>query len=113
MLKPFEDRDVVQSAAKVVNAGDGLSDAMTLEPVEYNVGDRVFLVLETVVSGVSYVPVKDTDVLKRVHTFRTQLGTVVAEKVVAKVLEDHRNAVDEARGRGQLPFEGGGDDDDE
>jgi co-chaperonin GroES (HSP10) len=106
MLKSFEDRDVVQSAAKVVNAGDGLSDAMTLEPVEYNVGDRVHLVLETVCTGVSYVPVKDTDVLKRVHTFKTQLGTVVPEKAVSKILNAHRLAVDEARGRGQLPFEG-------
>jgi len=109
-LKPFEDRDVVQSAAKVVNAGDGLSDAMALEPVEYEVGDEVYLVLQTTCTGVSYVPVKDTDVLKRVHTLRTKDGTVVAEKAVAKVFDAHRKAVDDARGRGQLPFEGEGDD---
>jgi len=110
-LKPFEDRDVVQAAAKVINAGDGLSDALALEDVEYELGDVVHLVLETVCTAVSYAEVRDTDVLKRVHTLKTRTGTPVPEKVVSKVLDAHRKAVDEARGRGQLPFEGDDDGD--
>jgi len=109
-LKPFENRDVVQATIKVTNAGDGLSEALAIEPVEYDVGETITVVLETVCTGVAYVPVRDTDVLKRVHTLRAGLGTIIDAKVVAKVLDDHRKALDEARGRGQLPFEGEGDD---
>jgi hypothetical protein len=40
-LNPFDDLDVLQSALRVTNAGDGLSDAMNIDPTE-NLGvDRV------------------------------------------------------------------------
>src|SRR5262245_24724444 len=102
-LKPFEDRDVVQCAAKVAIPPDALSDALALEPHEYLVGDRVHLVLETVCSAVGYERVKGTDVLARVHTLKTGLATIVAEAAVTKILDAHRRAVDDALGRGQLP----------
>jgi len=97
-LTPYEDRDVVMCAIKLTNAGDGLSDAMAIEPAEYQIGDTIHIVIEATVRRVAYEPVKDTDVLKRVHTLRADFGMVVPESVVGKSLDKTRRAVERAKG---------------
>lgn len=107
MLKPFDDRDVLQSTMRVTRAGDGLSEALAIEPDEYHLGERVYVLLECEVAKVGYDEIRDTDALRRVHTLRAGMGQVVAEAAVHKLLEAHRARLDEAKGRAQLPLEDG------
>jgi len=106
MLSPYEGLDVVQASIKVTNAGDGLSTAINVDPVEYHVGDVVHVVLETVVARVSYETVKDTDVLKRVHTLRAGNGTIVAEDFARGVLAAQEIAIEKAKGVQRLELDG-------
>lgn len=101
-LTQYEGCDVVQSTIRVVGAGDGLSDALSIDEAEFHIGERVKVVLDCVVSKVTYDPIKDTDVLRRVHTLKTDIGTIVDGKLVNKVLESHRRKLDEAKGQGTL-----------
>jgi hypothetical protein len=104
-LSQFEGRDVLQATIKVTNAGDGLSDALGIEPCEYHLGETVYLVIEAEVSRVNYEEIKDTGALKRVHTFRAGDATMVDGQLVAKVLEDQRIALEKAKGVERLPLE--------
>jgi len=108
MLTEFEDHFVVSSGIRIHRAGDGLSDAMEIAPVELHHGDTVHIVLRCRVTRVAYEPVKDSDTeLVRVHTLKAVTGTIVDEKLVHKVLEEHRQAVDKAKGVERLPIEDG------
>lgn len=97
-LTPYEDRDVIQSSIRLTNAGDGLSQALAIAPAEYHVGQTVHVVIEAEVSRIAYEPVKDTDVLKRVHTLRAGLGTIVAEADVHQLINKARRDRDLAAG---------------
>lgn len=105
----FEGRDVVSMRVAITNAGDGLSDAMLVDPVELHIGDRVFVVLEGEVTNVKYVKVKDTDVLNRVQTIRAGVATLVEEGLVKGVLDAQRLAIEKAKGIERLDFEGAED----
>jgi len=108
-LKPYEDREVVQSTIRVVNAGDGLSQAMSVDPAEYHLGETVHVVLECEVVKVTYDEISDTDVLRRVHTLRAGTGTIVEPKLVTEVLEAQRIAIERAKGVERLPVDGDGE----
>jgi hypothetical protein len=111
-LTAYEGADVVQSTIRITRAGDGLSDGLNIDPVEYHLGDKVHVVLECVVTRVAHEPVKDTDVLKRVHTLAAEMGTIVGHEVVDAVLDEQRVKIEKARGVERLPLGSEGDDDD-
>lgn len=108
-LSKFENRDVLQAAIKVTNAGDGLSQALAIEPVEYHLGDTVYLVIEAEVSKVNYEELRDTGALKRVHTFKAGTATLVEGQLVAKVLEEQKLAIEKAKGIERLPLDEDGE----
>lgn len=87
-LRPFEGHNVIASRIAVTNAGDGLSEAMSVEPEELPIGTKVNVVLECEVSRVQYVPVKDTDAFARVHTLKAGTGTIVDAGLVADLIAD-------------------------
>lgn len=105
-LTSFEGRDVLQSTIAITNAGDGLSKALAIAPTEFQLGDTVYVVLETEVSKVQYVELPDTGSLKRVHTLKAGTATTVDDNLVADVLEQQRLAIEQAEGVERLPFEG-------
>lgn len=107
-LTPYEDRDVLQTTIRLTNAGDGLSQGLAIEPAEYHVGDVISLVIEASISRVAYEPIPDTDVLRRVHTAKTIIGTVVQPDTVVKLLDKAKRDVERARGVERLPI-GDGD----
>ena len=110
-LTPFDDRDVVETTVRIVGAGDGLSEALNVDPVELHLGDRVHVVLRGEVTAINHKPVKDSDELRREHTIRASFGTLVDEAVVRKVLDTQRKAIDKARGLARLPgVDGDGED---
>lgn len=107
-LGTFEGSPVTTSKVKVTSAGDGLSKAMTVEPVAYKKGDRVVIVLDCVVRRVEF---EDGDIngdVCRVHVFKAGQAVVIDRQLVAEMLEEQaeriKQAEDDARGR--LTLEG-------
>lgn len=111
-LAKFEGQDVLASRIKVGKAGDGLSKALEVEPTEFHHGDRVFVVLETVVGNVEFPPLKDVDGLARLHRLDTTLATIVDGQLVAEMLDKQRVANAEHDGEPQMDLSGGDGDGD-
>lgn len=79
-LPPFEGSDVTSAALRVTNAGDGLSEALDLEPSSYHVGQKVWLVLEATVTQVNHKPTKAGSLkLQRVHTASALRAAPIAQ----------------------------------
>lgn len=103
-LTPFENQEVVGTTIKVTNAGDGLSQALKVEPVEYERGETVHVVLECKVDKVTFVGSKDNaDSLIREHTLKAGVATVVDGSKVKSVLAAQKKKLAEAEGQHELP----------
>lgn len=121
-LPDFEGRAVRRTAVKITKAGDGLSEALKIDPELYHHADEVFFVLRGLVTQVNHVPVSPVDSdLVRVHTIVTQEITRVAPEDVdaflraaaeriAAAAEAQRLAEEEAAGIARIDFAGDGDD---
>lgn len=104
-LEPFGERDVTECAVKIVNTGDGLSEALDIAPVELDHGQTVHVVLRGTVTKITYEQVKDTDELRRVHTIKATFGTLVDEPAARKVLDTARRKIETAAGVQRLPVD--------
>jgi hypothetical protein len=109
-LPNFEGRAVVRSAVKITRAGDGLSEALKLEPTALHHGDEVFFVLRGEVSQVNHRPTsREEDSLVRVHTVEAQEIAMVGQGQVDELLAAERDRVkrlkDEEAGREPLPLD--------
>lgn len=111
-LTQYEGRDVAQATIRLTNAGDGLSQAMGIDPAEYHHGEKLYLVIEAEVAKVTYDTIRDTDLLARVHTLRAGVSTIVDEAFAKDVLEEQRIALEKAKGVTRLPLANGDDADD-
>lgn len=70
VLPEFEGQQVHKSTVKIAKAGDGLSEALDLEPQALNMGDEVCFVLRGKVRKVSHEEGRDNAIV-RVHTVDT------------------------------------------
>lgn len=110
-LTPFENHDVVGTSIKVTKAGDGLSDALKVEPAEYELDEKVYVLLETTVADVHFPPSKDNaDARIRVHVLKAGLATVVPDSKAQPMLAAQRKKLEAAEGVNQLPGLDEGDD---
>jgi hypothetical protein len=105
-LAPFEGRDVIAATIAITNAGDGLSQAMAIDPKEMHHGDTVYVVLECEVVKIRHDEVKETDALTRVHVLKAGVGTIVDAEVVTEVIEWQRRLNEQAKGIQTLDFDG-------
>jgi len=98
-LTPFDGLPVVRTTIAVTNAGDGLSDALGIDPQEFHHGQTVYVVLECEVTKVAHVPVdKDTPgILIRQHTLRAGTGTIVDGDLVEEQVRRQAERIDTAR----------------
>jgi hypothetical protein len=103
----FEGKDVIATAIKVTNAGDGLSKAMSIDNEEFHIGQRVHIVLECEVDAVTHKTIKDTDGLVRVQTLKAGRATMVAADFVSEVLDAQDRKLEEAAGITRLFDENG------
>lgn len=93
-MNQFEGQAVIGSKLIVTKAGDGLSDSLKIDPVEYPLGARVRVIIEGTIGKVNHVPVKQKgetlDVLVREHTLVTEVATIVTDsgRTVTALLED-------------------------
>lgn len=108
-LEAFEGHDVIGAKVAITRAGDGLSDALSVEPVAYDQGAKIYVVLECLVDKVQFDPVKDTDSLVRKHTFAAQAATIVDAELVAGLVDSQKELIrkrkEEAAGIQSIPFD--------
>lgn len=98
-LKKFEGHDVLETSIAVTNAGDGLSAALAVDPQEFQIGEKVYVVLETEVSKIRHEPLKDSPTnFRRVHILKAGNATTVDSQLVAGVLDEQRRKLEEAAG---------------
>lgn len=111
-LKPFEDHDVRGAKVIITKAGDGLSDALSLDPESYDLHEQVYFILRGEVQKVRYESVTPSSSdLNRVHIVVTQEIARADADDVAALLETAtdrvRLAKEEAEGVQRIDFEGG------
>lgn len=116
-LGHFGRRDVLQSTIKVTKAGDGLSASVAIEDDQtFDIGDKVFVLLECEVGPIAFVPIPKTDALSQQHTFVTETATIVDAEFAAERLAAQRERIvlaqEAAKGVQRLDMSGDGDPDD-
>lgn len=104
-LEPFEGHEVVETRVAVTRAGDGLSTAMEIDPLELSIGQTVTVALDCVVAQVKFEPIKDTDGYARVHTLRAGGAAIVPRSAVAKALDEQAQKIEAAKGVQRLDLE--------
>lgn len=114
-LKKFESRQVAGSRIKIVGAGDGLSDALDIEPIELTHGAEVFVLLRTTVRDVDFVPRKkgDYSILDRAHVLSTEQAVALgaddldmAKLILANEADRIQRAKDSMVGQRNVADEG-------
>ncbi len=106
-LGEFEGKEVLATSVAVTNAGDGLSEALAVDPQILHQGDRGAILLEYEVAKVRFDPVKDTHGLTRVHILKAKTGTLLDLDDVQERLDEQRRRIEEAEGMMQLPLDDG------
>lgn len=103
-LNKFERKEVLSATVAVTGAGDGLSQAMQVDPIELHHGEKRYLVLEVDVTKVRFDPVPKTDGLQRVHILKAGRATFIDADLVTAALDEQQKKIEEALGTLQLPF---------
>jgi hypothetical protein len=99
-LTPFEGNEVAQTSVAIRNAGDGLSSALKVDPLELKIGDTDFVAVRCDVVALDFKPVKGAeDTLNRVHILRATDATLVDSDVVSKQIDAQRERINLARER--------------
>lgn len=92
-LPLFESHTVSKAAVKITHAGDGLSDALKIDPVALDLGDDVHYVIATKVVGVQHSEDKD-GIVTRVHVLRAEGITPVDPELAGKLLTEARESLE-------------------
>lgn len=117
-LPKYRGREVTRAAIKITKAGDGLSDALHVEPVVLDHNDQVYLVLRCEVIDVQhpFADKKARDALVRKCILETVDVAIVDESDVAELLIKNKDRVqrglDAIAGQGRLDDESGDGDGD-
>lgn len=100
-LVPFEGAEVLRVKVAVTGAGDGLSEAMAIDPYPLALGTTVHVVLECNVQQIKFVPALDKDHpedgLARVHVLRAGRATLVDAEDVQAALDAQADRILRAR----------------
>lgn len=104
-LPEFEGQEVKYAQVRITNAGDGLSEALEINPVALHYDEEVFYVLRGKVSQVNH-RAKGSDAdgpLIRVHTVKasqiTEVSGDIAKKMLAEAAEQLQKAKADASGQ--------------
>jgi glucokinase len=107
-LSSFDGLDVLRATIAVTGAGDGLSEAMKVDPQEFHHGEELYVVLKCEVAKVRFDPIKDTDALIRVHILKAGDATIVDKALVGPLVAEQaeriRLAKEAAAGVRRLEF---------
>ncbi len=107
-LSDYRGYEVLGATVSIRNTGDGLSQAMSVAPVELDLRSTVFVVLECEVEKHRYDPIKDTDAYQLVNMLKAGRATLVDADVVAHHLDAQQRRIEESEGTMQLDLDGTG-----
>lgn len=99
-LPKFEGREVRTATVKITRAGDGLSEALSIEPEALHHKERVFFVMEGSVEQINHKPINKDDEqqgLTRIHTIEAKSIAKVDEADVRELLDAQKAKVEAAR----------------
>lgn len=118
-LGTFEGADVSRAAIQITNAGDGLSEAVKVEPIVIHRGDTGYLVLEWECVEVRFTPADKENPhgdAVRVQKLKAGTATFVDAALVGELIAEQREknlkAKEDAAGIQRLEFEDGDEDGD-
>lgn len=107
-LEPYQGRDVLRTSIAIRNAGDGLSEAMGIDPNTLDIGSTVYVVLECVVDAHDHKRIKDLDALELVQVLKAGTATLIdrdeVHEAVARQAEKIKRAKEDAAGVKRLPY---------
>lgn len=110
VLTPYRGKAVIAAGITINNASGGLQEALNVDPVELDLGDTVYVVLECAVRPPQYDPIDKDNLrgpLKLVNRLHAIDATFVDGDLVKQHLDAKRLRIEEAEGTLQLPFEDG------
>ena len=96
-LSPYQGKDVLRTSIAIKGAGDGLSEAMGIDPEELAIGSKGVLVLEFVVEAHKHKPIKDTNALSLEQILKAGTATLIDSDVVQAALAAQREKIDKAK----------------
>lgn len=97
LLGTYNGRDVIGAAMALTNAGDGLSAAMKLAPVELHMGDRVLVLVEAVVVSEKHVPAIKGDLdgpYAFVSVLKAQAAKITTLAGAVREMDKHKGQLD-------------------
>lgn len=108
-LGELDGKPVARTTVAITRAGDGLSEALGIEPRVLHLGERVTVVLDCVVSKVRFDPLKETDsMLSRVHVLQAGTAVIADSETVQGLIREqadkNRRAREAEQGIRRLPF---------
>ena len=112
-VETYKGLDVLATVIKITNTGDGLSKAMSIEPVEVKFGEVVYVALrlEKTKDGYDVLFSKDDETplgVAFVQQFKATQAAFVPEKAVRKAIDSMHDkiiAAEEERKSGQSSLE--------
>lgn len=108
-LPDYMGHPVHSAAVQIRNTGDGLSQALGIDPEVMELESTVHVVLECVVEKHRYDPIKDTSGYQIVNMLRAERATFIDRQHVEKYLDETEERIAEASGEPQLAFIEGDD----
>jgi hypothetical protein len=95
-LGRFEGRKVTSARMTITKTGDGLSDAMHVDPVKLHLGDEVFVIIKGVVADVRHPANKDDNGAARLHVVRAVEATIIDADLAEPQLSEQRERIAKA-----------------
>lgn len=92
-----EGREVRQHQIKVTNTGDGLSQAVAVDPIDLHLGEKVYALIECVKTKDGYEEINGGADLKRVHTLKGGSATLIEKEIARPLVEAQIGRIVKAR----------------
>lgn len=106
-LGQFEGATVVRSTIALRNAGDGLSEALQVDPALLHIGDTVYVVMETRVSSIEFPELSpDTpNLVERKAVLRAGTALLADDDLVGGMIDKQKERVQARRAADRLARE--------
>lgn len=95
-LGEFEGRLITKTTIALTNAGDGLSQALKIDPKALHQGEKVYVLIEATVGKITFDPYDD-GVCARVQTLRSEVATLVDESFAESTIAEQKVKIKAAK----------------
>ncbi|WP_375490255.1 hypothetical protein [uncultured Jatrophihabitans sp.] len=105
-LPDFESETVARASVKITNAGDGLSEALKVDPIALHMNDVVYYVLRGEVTQINHRTDRDDEIV-RVHTVKADQISPIDAGAAQKFLQAYAEETERKKAEiaGQLALD--------